>query len=249
MADDYRVKSRRNAEVKELAKKVRPRERYVDVLEFLKRPTIWTVLGEKRLKFSARPDAEMGSSAGLTRFVGGTVHIDIKKSVVEKAFFGDGRARNTCAHEPGHAVLGHDRGIPMARRELRNVTPDWIQPFESAEHQAKVFAVAFLIDDAVAQTLPSAEDISAEFGISLESAAIYFDEMIKEREREQKAQEMLRKAEEFRASVAPKTQKICFLQELCASCKQQRLFPVGAKYMCQNCNAVFDRFQDGDSAS
>jgi hypothetical protein len=37
-----------------------------------------------------------------------------------------------------------------------------------------------------------------------------------------------------------------FLNELCSCCGQQRLFPVGHKYMCQACDAVYDRFQDGD---
>jgi hypothetical protein len=84
----------------------------------------------------------------------------------------------------------------MPRRALVNVTPKWLQPFESAEHQVKVFAPAFLTNDVIAETLSSAEEISIEFGISLESAKIYFEELTSLRDRELAAENLRRIADE-----------------------------------------------------
>lgn len=249
MSDDYRVKSRLNSEVRHLAKKARSffgvaDARRVDVVLCLKRPTIWTLRGEKRLNFQVRPDAEMGLDDASTSYGNGVVTVSVKQSVGDKAIVGDGRARQTHSHELGHAVM-HD-GVKMARRALGNKTPNWIRPFESAEHQAKVFAPAFLINDAIAQDLSSADDISIEFGISLESAKIYFDEMTVERDRQKNAQRMLRIAAEFRASTASGSQKIPYIDEICTNCGNKTLIPMGIKFMCHSCNYVSDRFQDGD---
>jgi hypothetical protein len=173
MTDDYRVKPRSNQEVRQLAKKLRAyygvtNDVYVDVLNCLKRDRIWTVRGVRRLNFFVRPDSEMGRSEGSTISSKDIVTIAVKESVRDAAFVGVGRARNTLAHELGHAVI-HE-GAPMHRRSDGNTKLNWLQPFESAEHQAKVFAPAFLVDDAVAGTLGSAEEVSLKFGMSLESA-------------------------------------------------------------------------------
>jgi len=251
MTDDYRVKSRSNADVRELAKKARDyfgvaEDRYVDIRACMRREKIWTVTGERPLKFKVLPDAEMGRDDGLTIISDGIVTISIKASVADRAFFGEGRSRNTFAHELGHGVMWHDRA-PMARRAMGNVTLKWLPPFESAEHQAKVFAPAFLINDQVLATLSTAEDISAEFGISLESANIVLQQFNADRDRAKNSERISRIAEEFRRSVEPPKFQIRFLTELCSVCRNQTLFPLGTKIMCQSCDTVFDRFQDGDS--
>jgi Zn-dependent peptidase ImmA (M78 family) len=46
--------------------------------------------------------------------------------------------------------------------------------YESAEHQAKVFAAAFLIHEEDAGAMHSAEEISVEFGVSKQAADIFF---------------------------------------------------------------------------
>jgi Zn-dependent peptidase ImmA (M78 family) len=129
----------------------------------------------------------MGENDATTSYDKGVVTIAVKQTVFDAAFVGDGRARHTLAHELGHAVF-HD-GVKLARRSLGNVTPKWIEPCESAEHQARVFAAAFLINDAVAETLSNAEKISIEFGISLASARIYFEQIMIERDRSMHASE------------------------------------------------------------
>jgi IrrE N-terminal-like domain len=250
MADDYRVRPRSDLEVRGFAKKVRDffgvaTHRRVDVLACLGRGSVWTVRGVKRLNFQVRPDAEMGLDDGSTSYDEDVVTVAVKRSIYDDAFLGVGRARNTHAHELGHAVM-HD-GAQMARRAAGNISPGWIKPYESAEHQTKIFAPAFLIHDKIAEVLSCAEDIAIEFGISLESAQIYHNELTKLRDREKNAEKILRIAEAFRARTTPPRFKIQFLNEPCPACGRPTLFPVGNKFMCQTCNSVTDRFPDGDS--
>jgi Zn-dependent peptidase ImmA (M78 family) len=223
------------------------RERRVDVLACLASKSIWTVNGKKRLNFQVRPDVEMGTADGMTSHDKDVVRIAVKQSVHDNAFVGDGRARNTLAHELGHAVLHN--GKEMLRRAPGNEMAMLLKPFESAEHQAKVFAPAFLINDLIAETLSSADDISIEFGISLESATIHFEELTALRGRDVVAEKIRDIAEEFRESVKPVTSKLHFINDVCTACGRQTVFPVGAKFMCQTCDNVSDRFQDGDSGN
>jgi Zn-dependent peptidase ImmA (M78 family) len=177
----------------------------------------------------------------------GVVTIAVKQSVRDKALVGDGRARQTLTHELGHAVM-HD-GVEMSRRAgaVGNAIPKWLKPFRSAEHQAKVFAAAFLINDAIASSLTSSEEISVEFGISLESANIYFEELTEGRNREKSAANVRKMAAEFRALTAPPTSKVHYIDEPCTNCGLRTVFPVGIKFMCDTCHTVIDRFQDGDT--
>ena len=249
MSDDYRVRSLSNADVRAIAKKARDffgmsDVECVDVLACLKRPHVWTVAGKRRLNFLVRPDVEMGTDDGATSYAKGIVTIAIKQSVHDEALVSVGRPRNTLAHELGHAVMHN--GVQMSRRSLGNVTPRWIRPFESAEHQAKVFAPAFLINDKIADGLSSAEEISIRFGISLESAAIHLEEMFATRNREKSVANVRRMADEFLALTAAPLVKKHYISELCTCCSSRTLFPVGTKFMCETCHTVFDRFQDGD---
>jgi IrrE N-terminal-like domain len=253
MTDDYRVISRSDQEVRRLAKKLRAYFGIadcsrVDVVACVKQPNIWTVRGVQRLNFQARPDSEMGGDHGSTTYGKGIVNIAIKQSVFDAAVVGDGRCRNTFAHELGHGAM-HD-GPPLFRRAMGNVSPAYLKPYESAEHQAKVFAPAFLINDSVAATLASAEEISIEFGISLESALIYWEALINDRERAKNAARIrglaAQLAADFRASDPLNTSKMRYLQEFCTVCREQKVFPIGVKFMCDGCGTVFDRFQDGD---
>lgn len=63
----------------------------------------------------------------------------------------------TLAHELGHAIMhpgmAKARRIGAAGRSSINAIP----AHRSAEHQAKVFASAFLIDQSYAETLNSSE--------------------------------------------------------------------------------------------
>ena len=54
-------------------------------------------------------------------------------------------------------------------------------------------------------------------------------------------------AAEFRASVSPDSNQIQYINDFCTNCGNKMLIPLGVKYLCHTCNAVSDRFQDGDS--
>jgi hypothetical protein len=249
---DYPVKPRSDEEVRKLAKKLREffgvaADRRVDVIACAKSRSIWTVHGERELRLELRSDDEMGSDDGTTIYEDKLIIMAVKRSVHYAAYMGNGHARNTFGHEFGHCAM-HD-GAPKSRRTLGNVKFKFIQPFESAEHQAKVFAPAFLINDEVAARLGSAEEISIECGISLESATIYFRQLLEQRDRQKTAQNIRRMAEEARAVLSPSkpVHRVTFLAEPCSICRKATVFPIGHKFMCQTCDTVFDRFQDGDT--
>jgi Zn-dependent peptidase ImmA (M78 family) len=201
------------------------------------------------LNFQVRPDNEMGGNDGSTTFGKGVVTISVKQSVREAALMGDGRSRNTLAHELGHGVMHY--GPEMFRRINGNVTPKYLKPYESAEHQAKVFAPAFLINDSLVAKLNSAEELSIQFGMSLESAEISYKALTEQRERAKNAERVQRLADQlaadFRASNPfNASKKTRYIQEMCTSCHQHTVLPVGIKFLCESCGAVMDRFQDGD---
>jgi hypothetical protein len=254
MSDDFRVPSKWNVEVRQAAKQARKyfgveSNRRVDVLECAKRSKIWTVNGERDLVFKVLSDAEIPNASGLTTEINGQITISVPRSVHYDAYMGVGRARNTISHELGHAALGHAafvKGTALARRPITNETPAWIRPFESAEHQAKVFAPAFLINEAIAETLASPQEIAVEFGISLESATIYFEQLTERQGRQESAQRVSRMAEQVREILNPKPPEVRFIDEPCPICAQRTLMPVGTKYLCKTCDSVSDRFQDGD---
>jgi hypothetical protein len=250
MDDDRRVKPLSNAEVRQHAKRLRKffgleQERRIDLIACLKSSRIWTVRGELPLAFHVRPDAELKVADAKTTTGKNGVLIEMRQSVFERLKVGEGRTRNTAAHELGHGVL-HD-GAEMPRLARGNVTPSWIPPYESSEHQVKVFAPAFLINDQVAETLQGASEVAIEFGISLESADIYYEKLLEQREREQTAKKIRSFADEFaQAAAAPSTPKLHYLSEPCHNCGNPTVFPVGNKFMCQTCNATSERLQDGD---
>ena len=258
MSDDYKVDDLSNAQVRAFGKRLRKyldleNADFVEVLDLESVATIWTVLGPKPFHLETVSDADLPGDSGLTTYDGSKIFVRIPRRIRHDAHLGHGYARFTFAHELGHGAL-HLRklleGAAMPRRRLGNVKPAWIPKFQSAEHQAMVFAAAFLINDNTAYRMKAADEIAVQFGLSLEAARIYFEQMIEERERPAAGERVRIKAAEFRASItemASPDRAIAFLNETCVACGAQKLFPVGHKFMCQACNNVSDRFQDGDS--
>ncbi len=257
MGDDFRVKPLSNAETRKLAKKLRDYfgltdDHCIDVIACAKSPSIWTVNGERALNLIVRPDVEMPNAHGITTEADGKITIQVRHSVHYGAYMGDGRHRNTFAHEFGHATLGHAahvRGAELARRPRTNVTPKWIQYFESAEHQVKVFAPAFLINDSAAETLSNPEEIAVKFGLSLASADIYFEQLTERRDRQASAARVRQMADEVHKALSSKPPELHFIDEPCTVCGQRKLIPMGVKFLCVECDNVSDRFQDGDTAA
>jgi hypothetical protein len=267
MANDYLVKERSNDECRDLAKKARKwfghgDARYLDVCECLTKGEIWTVFGVRRLVLKIKPDEEMGEDDAVTTYADGVLTTTAKRSCWDRAQRKHGRSRQTLAHELGHAVQGHAEmrtDAPMARRQGaagKYISPkdrratyksaEGLPASKSAEHQAKVFAPAFLINDEIAETLSSANEISLAFGISLESAKIYFDQLVKRRNRKKSAERIRKSADaaiailKSAASFRPE-----YLRDPCI-CGMRTLRWEGTKVRCDSCGFFGDCFQDGD---
>jgi hypothetical protein len=256
--DDYVVDPLSDSEVRENAKRLRlflgwaDAER-IDPIAMEQVREIWTVRGVKPFRLEIVADVDLPNDSGLTSYGAVGILVKIPRRIRHDAFMGDGYARYTIAHELGHATQHLDKlmqGAAMPRRRMGNATSNWIPKFKSAEHQAMVFGGAFLINDVLARRLPSSEEISVQAGVSLQAARIYFEHVQEEMARPASSERVGQMAEQVRAALTPKPAASVspqYLTELCTSCGQQKLFPVGHKFMCQACDTIHDRFQDGDS--
>jgi hypothetical protein len=190
MSDDYLVPKRKNKEIRAEALSAKKfyeteKRRPVNIIRCLQSGKILTRRGRKQLIYKVVDDELMEGRDGKTEYTAEAVVISVKRSVHQKAVWGDGRARMTLAHELGHGVMHH--GPALFRNANATGTTDLSQTraSESAEHQAKVFASAFLIEDEVASRLSSPEDLSAEFVVSLDAAEICFERLVEEAEHAQ----------------------------------------------------------------
>lgn len=117
------------------------------------------------------------------------------------------------------------------------------QAYLSAEHQAKIFASAFLIHDEDAAKMDNAEAISVEFGVSMQAAEICFERLRKKEERTRSAERVRKIAEETKALL----QNPKYLPDPCNACGNETLISIGAtKVHCITCGFNGDQLQDGD---
>lgn len=153
----------------------------------------------------------------------------------------------TLAHELAHAVLHHS--VPLFRLVGAAGATDLAQDgaHTSAEHQAKVFAAAFLIHDEDAAKMVSAEEISEQFGVSLQAAKICFDRLAQKAERQRSGERVRKSADQTIALLKEKSaNQRTYLSDPCTGCHAAALIPLGVKVLCDNCGFVGDRYQDGD---
>ncbi|QPF88810.1 ImmA/IrrE family metallo-endopeptidase [Bradyrhizobium commune] len=256
-SDDYFVDPLSDSEVQAYAKRARiflglGDARRVDPLILEGVDKIWTVQGVKSFRLEVVADEALPHDVGLTTYDGTKILVQIPRRIRHDAYLGDGFARYTVTHELGHATLHLNKlmsGAAMPRRGSGNKRSDWIPKFKSAERQAMTFGGAFLINDKIGRGLTSPEAISIEFGLSLQAAHIYFEQVQEEIARPEASGRIRQMADQVRAALVPTSSSVAtpsFLNEICSCCGQQKLFPVGNKYMCQGCDAIYDRFQDGD---
>lgn len=181
-----------------------------------------------------------------TEYINGVVVVTVRQSAYLLAKCGDGRSRMTLAHELGHAVM--HPGAPKHRQVGAAGTIDLsrVKPYESAEHQAKVFASAFLINDDLAINFYNTDRISEEFGVSFEAAEIYCEQRDKRAEREESARRVRALNAQFQASTPIPPRDGRYSSDACTVCGEATLVPMGAKYWCDTCQKVRDPFADGD---
>jgi hypothetical protein len=252
MSADKRVPARSDDEIRRIAERTKTefglsRRRPVNILRCLESGSVLTLYGRKKLIFVVVDDSELCDADAKTEFSKGVVTITCRRSVRDRANMGVGRDRMTLAHELAHAVLHHS--VPMLRIVGAAGTTDLSKDgaHTSAEHQAKVFAAAFLIHDEDAAQMLSPAEISEQFGVSLQAAEICFSRLARKAERQQSGERVRKSADELIALLQGKqeTQKT-YLSDPCAACYAVALIPLGMKVLCDNCGFVGDRFQDGD---
>ena len=245
MSEDRRVPRRSDSEIRDEACRAKKAygaagRRPVNVIRCLQSGWIPTRQGKKNLVYNVVDDHEMEGKDGRTEFTPDAVIITVKRSVHEKANWGDGRSRMTLAHELAHGVM-HDGAAAFRGSNAVGATEiSRANASESAEHQAKVFASAFLIDDDVARTLASAEEISTEFLTSLEAARICFERLAEEAERARSVERVRKSNEAFQASMRKPGQQFKYTGDFCGICGNATLLPVGIKFLCTTCGNVSD---------
>lgn len=250
MSDDYFVPKRSNKEIRAEALSAKKfyeteKRRPVNIIRCLQSGRILTRRGRGRLIYNVVNDELMGNRDGKTEFTADTVIISVKRSVHQKALWGDGRARMTLAHELGHGVMHYGATMFRDSNAVGATELSRTSPWESAEHQAKVFASAFLIDDKVAASLSSPEEISTEFLVSLEAAEICFERLAEEAEHAQSAERVRLSNEDFQNKMRdaiggrPK-QAFQYTGDFCTKCGNATLIPMGIKLLCHICGNVSD---------
>jgi hypothetical protein len=248
MSDDYYVPKRSNREIRAEALSAKKfyeteKRRPVNIIRCLQSGKILTRRGRKKLIYNIVDDELMGGKDGKTEFSTDSVVISVKRSVHQKAVWGDGRARMTLAHELGHGVMHYGATMFRSSGAVGVTDLSRASASESAEHQAKVFASAFLIEDDVAATLSSPEEISTEFVVSLEAAEICFERLAEEAERARSVDRVQRSNEDFQSKMleaigrnrkhAPK-----YTGDICVICGNATLVPMGIKLLCSTCGDV-----------
>jgi len=222
------------------------------VLRCLQSGSIQTIYGRKTLIFKIVEDQELGSIDAKTEFSREAVTVTCKRSVELGARFGLDRHRMTLAHELGHATMHSGEAKFRLSGATGTTSLSEISAYTSAEHQAKVFASAFLIHDEDATTMTSAEEIAEQFGVSFQAASICLERLAKKAERARSVERVLKMSEEAKAALknASTTKRPAYLDDICTVCHQQTLLPNGSNQVsCDTCRFKGARYQDGDKAA
>lgn len=253
MSNDRRVPARSDEEVWRIAERTKAefgvsRRRPVNILRCLKSGSVLTLYGRKKLIFLFVDEANLGDADAKTEFSKGVVTITCRRNVRDRAMVGVGRDRMTLAHELAHAVLHHSAALFRLVGAVGATDLAKDAAFTSAEHQAKVFAAAFLIHDEDAAKMASAQEISEQFEVSLQAAEVCFDRLARKAERRKSAERVRRSADQAIGLLKSNTQpSSAFLSQPCLSCKNNTLVNDGTKIRCVTCG-FFGDLQDGDKA-
>ncbi|WP_028136699.1 ImmA/IrrE family metallo-endopeptidase [Bradyrhizobium japonicum] len=254
--DDRRVTRRSNDECRRIANDTKSyygieRLRPVNIGRILRSGKVLTLRGERPLIYECVDDQVLGTKDARTELVGGAVKITIKRSIDIQSSWGDGRSRMTMAHELGHAVMHAADGFidHRASGAAGTTTLSKLSAAESAEHQAKVFASAFLIHDRQAAELAAPIDIATEFLVSMTAAELCFERLQAEQERVAAVARVVEANRAFQALMraSEKKRKRDYLQSLCPQCQARTLFPLGTQIGCDNCGYTGKDPEKGDS--
>ncbi|MGH6681602.1 MAG: ImmA/IrrE family metallo-endopeptidase [Bradyrhizobium sp.] len=250
--DDRRVTRRSNDECRRIAQDTKTyfgigRTWPVYIGRVLRSGKVLTVRGQKPLIYKVVDNNVLGIKDAKTEIVDGSIVVTAKQAIDSLAAWGDGRSRMTLAHELGHVVMHAEDGSVdhRAAGAVGTTTLSKTNALESAEHQAKVFASAFLIDDTRAAELESPMDIATEFLVSISAAEICYERIQLERERAASVARVIEANKKFQALMGDTEQKKNYLPAHCTSCRFQTLVPLGIKVVCETCGYVGDHPEDG----
>jgi Zn-dependent peptidase ImmA (M78 family) len=142
----------------------------------------------------------------------------------------------TLAHELAHGALHYGDPLYRTSGASGSTSLSRLRPEDSAEHQAKVFASAFLIDDAVVEELSSPEEVSVEFLVSFEAANICFERVQREKYRRDEGAKRVRLANErFQAAMRKPLPLVKFSERPCPECNNQTMVRSGFGLLCHTC--------------
>ena len=144
----------------------------------------------------------------------------------------------TLAHELGHGRLHN--GPTMARKKIETSLPNYIAAHQSAEHQAKVFAAAFLMPERLVSTCSSVEEIARIAAVSSEAARIQWELLHKVAHKQELARKLKSLSAEIRDSSAERPGSGHYLVDPCPICKRQSLSPLGQRAFCAYCERTFE---------
>ncbi|WP_315780562.1 MULTISPECIES: ImmA/IrrE family metallo-endopeptidase [unclassified Bradyrhizobium] len=251
--DDRKVTRRSNDECRRIAERTKHyygigRTWPVNVGRILRSGKILTLRGERPLVYRVVPDHVLGSKDARTELIKGSVIITAKQSVDSTIIWGDRRTRMTMSHELGHGVMHAEEGTVdhRATGATGTTTISKMNASESAEHQAKIFASAFLIDDQRAAELANPTEIALEFLVSISAAEICFERLQAKREREAASARIMEGSKAFQTLVNKSKERNHYLQALCPSCRRQTLLPLATKVGCngEGCGYIGDHPED-----
>lgn len=253
--DDRRVTRRSNDECRRIANDTKSyygiaRVWPVNIGRILRTGKVLTLRGERPLIYECVDDDALGAKDAKTEMIDGSIKITAKRAIDVLSSFGDGRSRMTLAHELGHAVMHATDGFVdhRATGATGTTTLSKLSASESAEHQAKVFASAFLINDLRATELETPIDIATEFLVSLSAAEICFERLQAKQERAAAAARILEANERLKAQLLGTERRAKkYLQSRCPVCSQTTLFPLGIRVGCDTCGHTGDDPEKGDS--
>jgi Zn-dependent peptidase ImmA (M78 family) len=260
--DDRRVTRRSNDECRRLARETKAhfelgRTWPVKFDRVFRRGKIMTVRGEMPLSYRVVDNSILGLKDATTEVVDGSIVITVKQIIDSQARWGEGRARMTLAHELRHAVMHATAGAVdnRATGATGTTTVSKLNAAESAEHQAKVFASAFLIDDLRAAELSTPLEIAEEFLVSLSAAEICFERIQADRGKAAAADRVQQANRDFQALMRlreleekeknKKEKKNRYLDARCSACTLSTLIQLGTKVACETCGYVGDHPDDG----
>lgn len=193
-----------------------------------------------------RPDGFMGDREAYA--VSFPNRIFARADLIDAASRSDAKARVILFHEFSHIYL--HPGAEKAWMTSGNVTPSFISNEESAEWQATALSLATLVDARLAANVQSPAELAEVFNIDLKHAELRYEVLSRRKSRVVPEIYKTVRQELLERSGRPDKAKtdLHYISECCPDCGQQKMLPIGVKYLCKSCGLVTDHFQDGDRA-